>query len=275
ALPYQPPTADLDPRAALQPSPDLLQRPRSASDRTVDPSPVPMSYGASLSQSGSYTGTPLNPHGPWNQHPASQAANRLRLDMAATDLRRRLNCSDLLVVSAEKVGSLTRIFASTRLTRQAPKAVLVGGRDAPGAFADLSVVVGFAFFTGMDRVQLPQLHDLELNSKVHQKVHGFDPAMHGKRDCKLSRFSVMLGPTRPQNIPTDKTNEGLEEQSLKLEQLERTRSIDLKAVMEGLQSFQLEIQKRLDELDRKFFETTQKIEPKCDRLEKTLARYRK
>ncbi|KAJ3112953.1 hypothetical protein HDU96_003954 [Phlyctochytrium bullatum] len=83
ALPYQPPTADLDPRAALQPSPDLLQRPRSASNRTVGPSPVPMSYGASLSQSGSYTGTPINPHGPWNQHPASQAANRLRLDMAA------------------------------------------------------------------------------------------------------------------------------------------------------------------------------------------------
>ncbi|KAJ3113695.1 hypothetical protein HDU96_003060 [Phlyctochytrium bullatum] len=116
--------------------------------------------------------------------------------------------------------------------------------------------------------------DNSLSTEI-DKIHGFDPATHGKRDCKLSRFSVMLGPTRPQNIPTNKTIEGLEEQILKLEQLERTRSIDLKAVMEGLQSFQLEIQKRLDELDRKFFETTQKIETKCDRLEKTLARYRK
>ncbi|KAJ3095007.1 hypothetical protein HDU97_007354 [Phlyctochytrium planicorne] len=107
------------------------------------------------------------------------------------------------------------------------------------------------------------------------KIHGMDPLTHGKKDAKLSRLSIVMGPARPQNTTSRKTIEALEEQILKLEQLERTRSIDLKGVMEGLQAFQLEVQKRMENLERKFEETTSKIDSKCDKLEKTLARYRK
>ncbi|KAJ3026351.1 UNVERIFIED_CONTAM: hypothetical protein HDU68_005796 [Siphonaria sp. JEL0065] len=61
------------------------------------------------------------------------------------------------------------------------------------------------------------------------KIHGMDPALsYGKNDAKLSRFSVTMGETRPQNA-ADKTIEALEQQIVQLELLERTRSIDLKS----------------------------------------------
>ncbi|KAI8846978.1 hypothetical protein BC829DRAFT_444977 [Chytridium lagenaria] len=89
------------------------------------------------------------------------------------------------------------------------------------------------------------------------KLHGMDP-LQGKKDAKLSRFMVVMGTARPQNLTSQKTIEGLEEQILKLEQMERMRSIDLKSVMENLLSFQLEMQKRLDGLRKSLRRQQQK-----------------
>ncbi|KAJ3411831.1 hypothetical protein HDV05_001673 [Chytridiales sp. JEL 0842] len=108
------------------------------------------------------------------------------------------------------------------------------------------------------------------------KIHGIDPAIsHGKRDVKVSRLTVTMGATRPQNTNTQRTIENLEEQLIKLELLERTRSIDLKAVMDSLQSFQLDFQKKFEGLEKRVDETTVKLDKKCEKLEKAMARFRK
>ncbi|KAJ3206318.1 hypothetical protein HDU67_008244 [Dinochytrium kinnereticum] len=73
------------------------------------------------------------------------------------------------------------------------------------------------------------------------KIHGIDFAIHGKKDV------------------------GVALQTLKV----------LSPVMDNLLSFQLEIQKRMDGLEKKFDETCGKVDAKCDKLEKSLARYRK
>ncbi|KAI9344935.1 hypothetical protein BDR26DRAFT_856966 [Obelidium mucronatum] len=107
------------------------------------------------------------------------------------------------------------------------------------------------------------------------KIHGMDPAFsYGKKDAKLSRFSVTMGEARPQNA-ADKTIEALEQQIVQLELLERTRSIDLKMVMEGLFSFQVEYQKKFEALDKKVEEMASRLDSKCDRLNATLQRYKK
>ncbi|KAI8840977.1 hypothetical protein BJ741DRAFT_594939 [Chytriomyces cf. hyalinus JEL632] len=107
------------------------------------------------------------------------------------------------------------------------------------------------------------------------KIHGMDPAFsYGKKDAKLSRFCVTMAEARPINA-ADKTMESLEQQIMQLELLERTRSIDLKMVMENLQSFQLDFHKRFEYLDKKVDEMTAKVDAKCERLNATLQRYKK
>ncbi|KAI8612722.1 hypothetical protein BC830DRAFT_1231006 [Chytriomyces sp. MP71] len=112
-------------------------------------------------------------------------------------------------------------------------------------------------------------------AKEIDKVHGMDPAFsYGKSDAKLTRFCVTMGPARP--LPaTEMTIEALEQQILQLESLERTRSIDLKTVMENLQAFQVDFTKKMEFLDKKVDEMTAKVDVKCDRLNATLQRYKK
>ncbi|KAI9366712.1 hypothetical protein DFJ73DRAFT_653859 [Zopfochytrium polystomum] len=106
------------------------------------------------------------------------------------------------------------------------------------------------------------------------KVHGTDPIL-GKKDVKLSHLSVTLGETRPQNQQTRQTIESLEEQLILLEQMERARSIDLKTVMEQLQACQLDFHKRFELLDKKVDDVAAKLDTKCERLERSMARLRK
>ncbi|RKO86086.1 hypothetical protein BDK51DRAFT_34934 [Blyttiomyces helicus] len=108
------------------------------------------------------------------------------------------------------------------------------------------------------------------------KIHGIDPALsHGKKDVKINKFQITLAPARPMNLSARNTIEKLEEQLLELEMNERARSIDLRVIMDTLQGFQLDVYKRLEAMEKRVEETMGSLSVKCDRMEKTVARYRK
>ncbi|KND01371.1 uncharacterized protein SPPG_03184 [Spizellomyces punctatus DAOM BR117] len=108
------------------------------------------------------------------------------------------------------------------------------------------------------------------------KMHGIDPALSsGRRDVKISKFQVSMAPAQPQNLKTKHTMQGLEQRLLELELRERARSIDLRVIMDRLQSFQVDIYKRLEGMEKKVDDTLAGLAVKCDKMEKVVARYKK
>ncbi|KAI8926729.1 hypothetical protein BC831DRAFT_455220 [Entophlyctis helioformis] len=107
------------------------------------------------------------------------------------------------------------------------------------------------------------------------KIHGIDPILHrGKKDAKFSKFQVSLAPSRPANIETRKTIEALERRLLEIELHERARSIDLRVVMRDLQTFQIDMYKRFEELDRRVEDGLVALSQKCERMEKAVTKYK-
>ncbi|RKO99946.1 hypothetical protein CXG81DRAFT_13838 [Caulochytrium protostelioides] len=113
-------------------------------------------------------------------------------------------------------------------------------------------------------------------SREIDKVHGYDPAMAmGRKDAKVTKIEISLAPARPQNRIAQETLEGFEQQLVQLEIAERGRSIDLRAIMGRLQSFQLEFFHRLELMEKKLDENLKTLEARCDKMEKTVAKLSK
>ncbi|KAJ3313021.1 hypothetical protein HDV04_002310 [Boothiomyces sp. JEL0838] len=107
------------------------------------------------------------------------------------------------------------------------------------------------------------------------KIHGLDPVLHrGKKDVKISKFQVSLAPAQPANIETRKTIEALEKRLLKVEINERSRSIDLSIVMRDFLGYSVMMMKKFEELDKKVDEGLVSLAAKCDKMEKTVLKYK-
>ena len=107
------------------------------------------------------------------------------------------------------------------------------------------------------------------------KIHGIDPILHrGRKDAKISKFQVSLAPARPANIDARKTVEALENRLIELEIHERSRSIDLRVIMRELQSFQIDIYKRFEELEKHVDDSLVSLAIKCDKMEKVVLKYK-
>ncbi|KAL2919844.1 hypothetical protein HK105_200761 [Polyrhizophydium stewartii] len=107
------------------------------------------------------------------------------------------------------------------------------------------------------------------------KIHGIDPVLHrGRKDVKLSKFQVSLAPAQPVNLESRKTIESLESRLLELELNERVRSIDLRVVMRDLQSFQIDMYKRFEDLEKRVEDGLVSLGAKCDKMEKAVAKYK-
>jgi hypothetical protein len=76
------------------------------------------------------------------------------------------------------------------------------------------------------------------------------------------------------NSANRKTVESLEERLLRIEMQERSRSIDLRVVMMELQSFQIDILKRFEELDKRMNDGLFGLAVKCDKMERAVQRFK-
>ncbi|KAJ3275901.1 hypothetical protein HDV01_006767 [Terramyces sp. JEL0728] len=107
------------------------------------------------------------------------------------------------------------------------------------------------------------------------KIHGIDPVLHrGKKDVKISKFQVSLAPAQPANIESKKSIEALEKRLLKVEINERSRSIDLSVVMRDFLGYSVMMMKKFEELDKKVDEGLVSLSAKCDKMEKTVLKYK-
>ncbi|KAJ3122230.1 hypothetical protein HK098_002998 [Nowakowskiella sp. JEL0407] len=105
------------------------------------------------------------------------------------------------------------------------------------------------------------------------KIHGIDPALYSKRDTKISRYVTTTAPPQPANMQMKGNLEALENRLILLETQERARSIDIRVIMETLQQFQIDMMKKIDVLEKKVEEGVTKLDAKCDRMEKVVAKF--
>ncbi|KAI9096601.1 hypothetical protein DFS34DRAFT_650694 [Phlyctochytrium arcticum] len=108
------------------------------------------------------------------------------------------------------------------------------------------------------------------------KMHGIDPALNaGRKDAKIAKFQVAIAPPQPVNLKVKHTMAELEQRLVEIELRERARSIDLRVIMDRLQGFQVDIYKRLENMEKKVDETMAGLAVKCDKMERVVARYKK
>ncbi|KAJ1538722.1 hypothetical protein HK405_013546 [Cladochytrium tenue] len=103
------------------------------------------------------------------------------------------------------------------------------------------------------------------------KIHGVDPAV-GRKDVRLSNLTITAAAPQPRSHLTRHTLEELEAQLVRVEQLERARAVDLRYAMDRLRDCQLDFQRRFDELDRAAADMAARLDAKCDRLDRAIAR---
>ncbi|TPX37604.1 hypothetical protein SmJEL517_g00499 [Synchytrium microbalum] len=100
------------------------------------------------------------------------------------------------------------------------------------------------------------------------RMHGLDPTVRQK-DAKLTRLNVTAGTVLPSNL--DKSSiTALEQRLLELELHERARSIDIRAIMEKMQTLQLDMFKKLEAMDKKVDQNAHELSWKCEKSEAAL-----
>ncbi|KAI8801194.1 hypothetical protein BJ742DRAFT_716155 [Cladochytrium replicatum] len=132
-------------------------------------------------------------------------------------------------------------------------------------------------------IELPEEHSKRLETSIKDgqmaieidKIHGLDPALYSRRDVKISKYVESLAPERPVNPKAEGTILALEERLAQLELEERARSVDLRVIMTKLQTFQVDSFKRLESLDKRVDDLILKLDARCERMEKVVARFTK
>ena len=84
----------------------------------------------------------------------------------------------------------------------------------------------------------------------------------------------MLGVPRPENKPSFTSVAELEMKLIELERNERTRSIDLKLIMQELQGFQVSMLTKLTTFEKQVEDGLKVLTQKCTKLEQTVSKYK-
>ena len=83
-----------------------------------------------------------------------------------------------------------------------------------------------------------------------------------------------MGVPRPENKPSYTSIAELEMKLIELERNERTRSIDLKLIMQELQGFQVAMLTKLGTFEKQVEDGLKGLTTKCSKLEQVVAKYK-
>ena len=102
------------------------------------------------------------------------------------------------------------------------------------------------------------------------KING----IRDRKDTKITKVINTAAPMKPENKIDGDLVEALEAQLVQLEIRDHARTMQTRAISDKLNSFQAEMLKSLEQVDKKIDDTFSHLDEKCQRLEKLLQKYK-